>query len=136
MPKLRDITPFINKKFGRYTILGRGEDEYFNRKRKDGVIVKVASHRVLCKCECGEIRNVKLNYLVSGRSKSCGCLNRELVKMPKTHGMGGRKNKTTEYKIWASMIQRCTNKKERCYKYYGGRGIKVCKRWVEIYKFL
>jgi len=28
------------------------------------------------------------------------------------------------------MKQRCYNKKDAAYKYYGGRGIKVCKRWI------
>jgi hypothetical protein len=135
MAKLRDITPLINKKFGRYTILAKGQDGYFNRKRKDGTIVKVAFHKVLCKCECGELRSVKLNYLISGRTKSCGCLIREFHKKPRTHGMAGRRNMAGEYKIWASMIQRCTNKNERCYKYYGGRGIWVCERWKTFINF-
>lgn len=42
-----------------------------------------------------------------------------------SHGM----HKTTEYTIWVSMVQRCTNPKDDNYPYYGGRGIKVCDRW-------
>lgn len=42
-----------------------------------------------------------------------------------THGMWG----TTEYRVWKSMIQRCTNPNHRSYQNYGGRGIIVCDRW-------
>jgi hypothetical protein len=37
---------------------------------------------------------------------------------------------------WASMIQRCTNPKRQCFKYYGGRGITVCDRWKKFANFL
>ena len=33
------------------------------------------------------------------------------------------------YNIWSIMKQRCRNKKNPAYKYYGGRGIDLCKRW-------
>ena len=41
-----------------------------------------------------------------------------------------------EYKIWLQMRQRCNNPKCRVYKFYGGRGIKVCKRWDTFKNFL
>lgn len=43
------------------------------------------------------------------------------------HGM----NNTPEYRAWASMKTRCYNIKHSSYKYYGGRGIKVCDRWIK-----
>ena len=33
--------------------------------------------------------------------------------------------------IWHQMRSRCTNPKNPGYKYYGGRGIRVCQRWDE-----
>ncbi len=33
------------------------------------------------------------------------------------------------YLVWGSMIQRCTNQKRDSWKFYGGRGVKVCERW-------
>lgn len=36
---------------------------------------------------------------------------------------------------WGRMIERCTNKDHRSYKYYGGRGISVCKRWLDYENF-
>jgi hypothetical protein len=49
-----------------------------------------------------------------------------------THG----KSKSNTYRIWAAMLSRCTNPKATNYKYYGGRGITVCKRWLKFENFL
>lgn len=38
------------------------------------------------------------------------------------------------YKIWTSMKTRCYNSNSRDYKYYGGRGITVCKRWRDDFR--
>jgi hypothetical protein len=38
-----------------------------------------------------------------------------------------------EYLVWCSMKRRCYNQKGRDYKNYGGRGIKVCDRWLNNY---
>jgi len=42
----------------------------------------------------------------------------------------GRNSHPLRY-TYGQMIQRCTNSNSDCYKYYGGRGIKVCDRWLE-----
>lgn len=42
------------------------------------------------------------------------------------HGQGG---KTPEYRAWINMKSRCYNKSNVSYKYYGGRGIRVCSIW-------
>lgn len=47
------------------------------------------------------------------------------------HKMSG----THEYNIWAMLKQRCLNKKYTTYKDYGGRGIKVCRRWMKFENF-
>lgn len=36
---------------------------------------------------------------------------------------------SSEYVIWQGIIQRTTNSKTRFFRYYGGRGIAVCKSW-------
>lgn len=51
--------------------------------------------------------------------------------MGQTHGM----SMTREYYTWANMIQRCTNPKVNVFKYYGGRGISVCERWLKFENF-
>ena len=52
--------------------------------------------------------------------------------MPKTHKMTG----TSEYKAWKSMKNRCFNPNYQYYSHYGGRGIKVCDRWLNSDNFL
>lgn len=49
-----------------------------------------------------------------------------------THGMRISK----EYEAWQHMIQRCTNPNNHAYKSYGGRGIRVCKRWLKFENFI
>jgi len=47
-----------------------------------------------------------------------------------THGM----NKTPEHRVWCKIKHRCYNKNNQGYKNYGGRGIRVCKRWLESFE--
>jgi ubiquitin len=49
------------------------------------------------------------------------------------HGCSG-KNKTPEYRSWACAKDRCYNKKATGYNNYGGRGIKVCDRWLHSFE--
>jgi len=87
----------------------------------------------LYKCNCGnEFITVKQS-VKSGRTKSCGCLlrsNSKLIGEVQTHGL----TKTKLYRVWASMKQRCYNKKSSVYKYYGVKGIKVCDEWKDDFK--
>ena len=84
-----------------------------------------------CICDCGKLTTTTRGRLNSGKTRSCGCLRNELVaarnvKRQTTHG----KTHTVEYKIWDSMVQRCTNPKDTGYAGYGGRGIKICHQWL------
>lgn len=40
------------------------------------------------------------------------------------------------YPTWLGMMQRCYNPKRPNYKYYGGRGITVCKEWLNVESFI
>lgn len=97
---------------------------------------KNRSYYWICVCECGAEKKIKGAALRSGVTKSCGCIQKEKAKSAgdrtKTHGM----SKTKVYAIWDSMRQRCTNKKRKDYKAYGGRGIAVCGRWASFEFFL
>lgn len=52
------------------------------------------------------------------------------------HGASRHGQETAEYKIWLGIRKRCNNKNCRIYKYYGGKGVKVCERWQEFGNFL
>ncbi|MGB1272517.1 MAG: AP2 domain-containing protein, partial [Endozoicomonas sp.] len=87
----------------------------------------------LCRCDCGADTYSTVGALKRGHKKSCGCLKIELFKKNATkHGMSG----TGEYSIWEHVIQRCTNPNNDRYSKYGGRGIKVCKRWMSFESFI
>lgn len=53
------------------------------------------------------------------------------VKKENMHGMSGTKT----YHTWLAMKARCGNPNNMHYRYYGGRGIKVCDRWKDFKKF-
>lgn len=79
-----------------------------------------------CLCDCGVVCKKRSSHLKSGASGSCGCYNRMLLKTKfKTHGL----SKHPLNSIHNAMMQRCYNKNQKAYKYYGGRGIIVCERW-------
>lgn len=44
--------------------------------------------------------------------------------------------KTSTYRSWAMMKNRCTNENSQDYHHYGGRGITLCKRWHQFKNFL
>jgi len=84
-----------------------------------------------CLCDCGNFIVVISSKLRAGRTKSCGCLNKERIRDAIIHGMGG----TPIYQTWANMVHRCTNPDDIGYSYYGGRGITVCDRWLKFENF-
>jgi len=90
-----------------------------------------------CLCDCGAIKNILGRNLKNGASQSCGCLQRQRVveKLTK-HGRSPKKGAHKIYRIWTSMIQRCTNPNDGGYTTYGARGIKVCDRWSMFENFL
>lgn len=103
------------KKFGRLTAVS-----IYPVKSPAGAI------RWRCICDCGAKSVVISSNLVSGATKSCGCLRRDKAKGPKPkHGMAH----SSEYTSWKNMRQLCNNKNNVNYRYYGGAGIRVCERW-------
>lgn len=124
MGKLVDLT---GRTFGRWTVL----------KRNQTIGVQIYW---TCRCECGTEREVAGVSLRFERSLSCGCLNIELSRKRIAHGHtrreNGNKRKSRVYSIWQNMWARCTSPTHDNYRYYGGRGIRVCKRWDVFESFL
>lgn len=134
--RLIDIS---GQSFGRWKALRRVERE------------KWGASLWACQCVCGAEKNVRFSHLVNGRTNSCGCLQKELAaaKMtsgrvwehavgsargwsgPRTHGM----SKTPTWNSWCSMRRRCSCQKATQFRYYGGRGIRVCEQWSSFSQF-
>lgn len=115
----------IGEVFGRLTVIGVAPS---------GV---TGQARFRVRCRCGTITIVQHGNLRSGMTRSCGCLRREITrKRMTTHGANLYGNTSLTYRAWLSMRERCYSKTCKDYGYYGGRGIRICKRWEDYSKFL
>lgn len=86
-------------------------------------------------CDCGNQTVVASGNLFNDTTRSCGCLAQEnRIHGPKhtTHGM----KKNPLYKTWIDIIGRCTNPRDKDWHHYGGRGITVCERWLNVTTFI
>lgn len=105
------------RKFGRLTVTGFS---HFDK------------HRIKhwnCICDCGNQAKIAKPNLISGHTKSCGCLRRE-QKAALKHGHSSITGETPEYRAWKGLKTRTLNPKVINFHRYGGRGIKVCERWL------
>lgn len=111
------IHPAPGQRFGRLVVLGPAP-------AADG-----GKSRVYCDCDCGaNNKSVRVKLLMSGQTKSCGCLAREMASaLSRTHG----KTQSREWAAWRRIIVRCENPKSESYAHYGAKGIRVCERWRE-----
>jgi hypothetical protein len=119
MPKMIDIT---GQRFGQLIAI----KPVFQRDRK---------FYWQCRCDCGKRVVVQGKKLRSGHTQSCGHW-RQDGSHRRTHGEASIGRETREYRRWKAMLQRCCNPNKKDFKYYGGRGIKVCKRWSRFENFL
>lgn len=88
-----------------------------------------------CKCDCGNVVIVKMGCLKNRYTSSCGCKRKEIAA---ANGRSKAKHNKTggkEYYTWRSMKSRCVNPKNASYARYGGRGIRVCDRWMRFENF-
>lgn len=86
-----------------------------------------------CVCECGKHIITSGHALRRGNTKSCSCLQKDKASMRlKTHGMSS----TNLYTTWANIRKRCEDPSSQDYRYYGSRGISVCKEWHDSEVFI
>lgn len=106
------------KKFGRWT---------FNR-RSERLGKRNRRQFWWAQCDCGTVREVVIYAVLLGKSQSCGCIRNEITaefctRTKTTHGLSSN----PVYNSWKNAIRRCYWAKDKRYKNYGGRGIKVCE---------
>lgn len=85
----------------------------------------------LCQCDCGHTKIILGQNLRNGKTRSCGCLQPEIV--------SGRYKKFTKHPLWAiwtNMLQRCKSVNHPSYHNYGGRGIFVVDAWQSFEQFI
>lgn len=108
----------VNQRYGRLTVLAVGQ--------------KLNTYRyyAICRCECGSApKKVRFDSLIDSSVVSCGCYQRE---QSTTHGL----HSSPHYKRWINMLLRCNDPEHQAYPDYGGRGIKVCKDWHTLERFI
>lgn len=108
--KIKDLT---GKKFGGQVVVGFNDIDFRGNSTWE------------VQCSCGDVRVVRGSKLTSG-VKSCRSCSKKTHGFEKTHYI---------YRLWENMKKRCYNKKIRDFKYYGGRGIAVCKEWLDFLNF-
>ena len=125
MSTIKDLTGMT---FGRLKVLKRLPDRILKSNKKVTLW--------LCLCDCGNTKEVQGSNLKSGKTKSCGCLQKEkVVQFNLKHSNAKRNGSTRLYRIWCGIKTRCTNKNHKDYKCYGGRGITLCQEWLEFLPF-
>ena len=111
------VKNILGQRFSRLTVISwAGKGKY--------------GHALLhCRCDCGQIKIIFATNLLRGETRSCGCLQIQNTRLRfRTHGMSGR-NKTRAYESWQQMKRRCQNPKNKSFRNYGARGIKICPEW-------
>lgn len=115
----------LGKKYGRLVVVERAPNPYGG-----------TGAAWLCRCKCGNETVALGEDLAKGKFRSCGCYSRDRIaavgRAHRTHGL----TDSRVYRIWTSMLTRCRNPNTGKWKYYGGRGIKVCKRWLKFENFI
>lgn len=132
--KLRDLTDL---KLGKLYVIGMVPRELWKHSNKA---------EWFCNCECDPSKIIiKVGNAITRKgqiAKSCGCDQYSGLD-PKAsfkhgHNLRNQTNKngyvSPTYYSWVSMKTRCYNVNHKAYKDYGGRGIKVCRRWLNSFE--
>lgn len=111
---------FLGKKYNKLTIKNKTD-----LRDTQGLIIYD------CQCECGNLIKISASLVVRGKTKSCGCLKADKLKITIANNVSHGKSRTSIYYTWAGMLKRCYLKTHKQYPNYGARGIKVCDEWLK-----
>lgn len=115
MPSAFDPAKIVGQRFGKLTVISSAPSEGGKCKWN-------------CLCDCGNTSKPSTSALRSGTSASCGCAVGASAKQRfSKHGLSN----SPEYKVWGNLLTRTQNPKTSNYMDYGGRGIRVCKKWAD-----
>lgn len=120
----------VNQRFGRLLVVSKAAPQF-----------KGQTTRFACLCDCGKDAVVFSSDLRRGLTTSCGCLASEKLaernRLHPTHtpryikhGHLRQGQCSPEYHSWSGMCSRCLNPNATGYENYGGRGIRICDRWL------
>lgn len=122
MTRKYDNPEWIGQRFGRLTVVGAVP--YADSAGRKQIRWKT-------RCDCGNETLVVPFKVVSGETRSCGCLSLEMSRERFTkHGEAH----TRLFYTWVGMRDRCNNPRNKRYENYGGRGITVCEEWENSYE--
>lgn len=96
------------------------------------IIERRKNFRALFRCDCGKEKELSLNNVIFGTTKSCGCLSINNRGAKITHGL----SRSRFEHIWNGMVCRCHKTYHQAYKKYGARGITVCDKWRNFQGFI
>ena len=118
--------PIEDREFGRLKVVKLNIDKSTKRRKYYD-----------CICSCGKLKTILRDNLVSGKTQSCGCLQKESavlsINRNRPYGEFHGESKTRLYSVYRNMINRCVNKNVPEFIHYGGRRIQVCSEWRRSY---
>lgn len=85
----------------------------------------------LCRCECGNEKIVRQSALLLGRTRSCGCLQKQVVAELRRQAKWSDENRFKVRRAWCGIVERCTDPACHAWHNYGGRGITLHPEWLE-----
>lgn len=100
-------------RYGRLTVIAEADPVELPSGQKN--------RRLLCLCDCGNEKAIRVMHLTRGKIRSCGCLSGEF------HG----ESDSPLYTIWRGMKNRCNTDTYIDHHRYKDRGITVCKEWSD-----